>query len=228
MSQIFEWDINMPAAPPVSNERPRKRARTTSSDTSTKRQKMPSNIQRLEDELAFTQDALATVIVMFDSLNHAYNHSKETMDRLSTPTRLCEMEKELLAAYDDLGLQVVHLEKDMNKLEKRLTQLREKQSKQQQQQEQQQQQPLQPAPVFSPTVSTVASSASPENSPIVPFPQTPDMQQQQQQFVKLENAFPVIDYYATTSNLCSCPGCLAPVSAAAPAYGYYYYPTMWF
>ncbi|KAI9268850.1 hypothetical protein BDA99DRAFT_502802 [Phascolomyces articulosus] len=81
-------------------------------------------ISRLESEITFTFDTFATVTVMYDSLQHAYASSKEEMEKTRNATRLSEKEKELLAAYDDLGLQVVHLERQVVKLEKRLAELR--------------------------------------------------------------------------------------------------------
>ncbi|CDH56892.1 predicted protein [Lichtheimia corymbifera JMRC:FSU:9682] len=81
-------------------------------------------IVKLESELTFTYDTLATINVMFDSLQHAYASSESEMERLRNPLRLSEKEKELLGAYDDLGLQVVHLERQIVKLEKKLKELK--------------------------------------------------------------------------------------------------------
>lgn len=81
-------------------------------------------IAKLESELTFTYDTLATINVMFDSLQHAYASSESEMERLRNPLRLSEKEKELLGAYDDLGLQVVHLERQIVKLEKKLKNLK--------------------------------------------------------------------------------------------------------
>jgi hypothetical protein len=85
-------------------------------------------IERLQSELEFTYDTVATITVHFESLHHAYTCSKPELDKSKSATRLGEMEKELLTAYDDLGLQVTHLERKISKLEKRLTQLRELES----------------------------------------------------------------------------------------------------
>lgn len=82
------------------------------------------DIAKLESELTFTYDTLATINVMFDSLQHAYASSESEMERLRNPLRLSEKEKELLGAYDDLGLQVVHLERQIVKLEKKLKDLK--------------------------------------------------------------------------------------------------------
>ncbi|KAI8068807.1 hypothetical protein BDF21DRAFT_425556 [Thamnidium elegans] len=85
-------------------------------------------IERLQNELEFTYDTVATITVHFESLHHAYTCSKPELDKSKNSTRLGEMEKELLTAYDDLGLQVTHLERKIAKLEKRLVQLRELES----------------------------------------------------------------------------------------------------
>lgn len=85
-------------------------------------------IERLSSELEFTYDTVATITVHFESLHHAYTCSKPELDKSKSATRLGEMEKELLTAYDDLGLQVTHLERKISKLEKRLAQLRELES----------------------------------------------------------------------------------------------------
>ncbi|KAI8138233.1 hypothetical protein BJV82DRAFT_583108 [Fennellomyces sp. T-0311] len=87
------------------------------------KRKEDMSLPELENELAYSVDSLATISVMFDSLRHAYATSKPQMDRSSTATRLGDMEKELLTAYDDLGLQVVHLERHINKLERQIKQL---------------------------------------------------------------------------------------------------------
>lgn len=84
-----------------------------------------AEIERLQKELAFTYDTVATITVHFESLHHAYTSSKPELDKTKTATRLGEMEKELLTAYDDLGLQVTHLERKIAKLEKRIAQLKE-------------------------------------------------------------------------------------------------------
>lgn len=82
-------------------------------------------IKKLEKELAFTFDSIATLTVHFDSLHHAYTSSKAELDMTKNATRLCDKEKELLTAYDDLGLQVNHLERKIKKLEKRISDLHE-------------------------------------------------------------------------------------------------------
>lgn len=86
-------------------------------------------IERLQKELAFTYDTVATITVHFESLHHAYTCSKPELDKTKSATRLGEMEKELLTAYDDLGLQVTHLERKIAKLEKRIAQLKEIEAK---------------------------------------------------------------------------------------------------
>ncbi|KAI8968462.1 hypothetical protein BDF20DRAFT_183242 [Mycotypha africana] len=84
-----------------------------------------TEIEQLQKDLSFTYDTIATITVHFDSLHHAYISSKSELDKNKNATRLCEMEKELLTAYDDLGLQVTHLERKIVKYEKRLAQLRD-------------------------------------------------------------------------------------------------------
>ncbi|KAI7880155.1 hypothetical protein K492DRAFT_178071 [Lichtheimia hyalospora FSU 10163] len=81
-------------------------------------------IRQLESELNYTYDTLATIYVMFESLEHAYTSSKPEMDQSQNATRLSDKEKELLTQFDDLGLQVTHLERQIVKLEKRLVELR--------------------------------------------------------------------------------------------------------
>ncbi|KAI9022828.1 hypothetical protein CLU79DRAFT_750963 [Phycomyces nitens] len=97
-------------------------------DHTPKDTKPVSEIDRLVTELAYAYDSVATITVHFDSLRHAYACSKSEIDRSTKATRLCDMEKELLTAYDDLGLQVIHLERKIVKLETRLTTLRLKES----------------------------------------------------------------------------------------------------
>ncbi|CAO3589667.1 unnamed protein product [Absidia cylindrospora] len=72
-------------------------------------------LMTLEDELDYTQDSLATLNVMFGSLRQAYVTGEPQLTH--HPTRLGAMEKELLSAYDDLELQVIHLDRHIQKLE---------------------------------------------------------------------------------------------------------------
>ncbi|KAI9312498.1 hypothetical protein BX666DRAFT_2067184 [Dichotomocladium elegans] len=81
-------------------------------------------ISKLESEIASANETLSTIIVMFDSLRHAYASSKYEMDMCRCETRLSEKEKELLSAYDDLGHQVIHLERQVRKLESKLADLK--------------------------------------------------------------------------------------------------------
>ncbi|KAI7871569.1 hypothetical protein BDF14DRAFT_1693423, partial [Spinellus fusiger] len=76
-------------------------------------------IDQLVSELSFSYDALANINVMFDSLHNAYTTCRPEIEKNMTATRLGDMEKELLAAYDDVGLQVIHLERQIAKLESR-------------------------------------------------------------------------------------------------------------
>ncbi|ORZ10203.1 hypothetical protein BCR42DRAFT_422963 [Absidia repens] len=69
----------------------------------------------LENEMDFTQDAWATLNVMFESVRLAYLNCAPQLS--PHPTRLDAMEKELLSAYDDLELQVIHLDRHIQKLE---------------------------------------------------------------------------------------------------------------
>ncbi|KAG0172009.1 hypothetical protein DFQ28_003015 [Apophysomyces sp. BC1034] len=100
-----------------------------SSITKVKAKKPPTELERIETELAFTYDVLATINVHYDSLKHAYTDFKPSMEESANPLQLCDMEKELLTAYDDLGLQVTHLERKLIKLEKSLLQLRSEKQK---------------------------------------------------------------------------------------------------
>lgn len=81
-----------------------------------------TEMERLASELAFTYDHLATISVHFESLQLAYTQAD--LNEHYSATRLGPKEKELLAAYDDLGLQVVHLERKIQTLETRLHELR--------------------------------------------------------------------------------------------------------
>ncbi|KAI7855730.1 hypothetical protein BDC45DRAFT_505746 [Circinella umbellata] len=164
-SKTFKW-----ASPQrVKSGRVHKRTGSTGSSSSRSSQsslgslskKQPSSsseISRLESEITFTYDAFATVTVMFDSLQHAYASSKAEMDKSRNATRLSEKEKELLAAYDDLGLQVVHLERQVVKLEKRLMELRS----------------------AAPSAPTVTPQPQVQQTPIVPTQQQESLEKQQQ------------------------------------------------
>jgi hypothetical protein len=82
--------------------------------------------ESLLSELAFSYDSLATINVMFNSLRHAYTSCdsiKKDKEEYGI-IRLGDRERELLTAYDDLGLQVSHLEKKIALLENRLIQLK--------------------------------------------------------------------------------------------------------
>jgi cell division protein FtsB len=83
-----------------------------------------TEMDRLASELAFTYDTLATISVHLESLQLAYTSCKADLKKNFCATRLGPKEKELLAAYDDLGLQVVHLERKIKKLETRLQEVR--------------------------------------------------------------------------------------------------------
>ncbi|KAI9268853.1 hypothetical protein BDA99DRAFT_502820 [Phascolomyces articulosus] len=105
--------------------RVQKRSRTTTSSSTTKKyhRKIPKNntsLHDLENELEHSLDSLASVTVMLESLRHAYTTCKSDIDQSSTATRLGAMEKELLTAYDDLGIQVRQLGRHITKLEKQI------------------------------------------------------------------------------------------------------------
>ncbi|KAG2206688.1 hypothetical protein INT47_003630 [Mucor saturninus] len=76
-------------------------------------------------ELDYSYDTLATINVIFDSLRFTYATSKNDIDRLKNNTILGDMEKELLIAYDDLTLQINHLEKNICKIEKKMLKLKD-------------------------------------------------------------------------------------------------------
>ncbi|CAO3592182.1 unnamed protein product [Absidia cylindrospora] len=108
----------------ISSTRASCRSNPATPSSSIKRQKPKSEMDRLASELAFTYDTLATIVVHFESLHLAYTSSQAELKETFCPTRLGPKEKELLAAYDDLGLQVTHLERKIKTLESRLQELR--------------------------------------------------------------------------------------------------------
>lgn len=75
-------------------------------------------------ELDYSYDTLATINVIFDSLRFTYVTSKNDIDQYKNNTMLGDMEKELLIAYDDLTLQINHLEKNICKIEKKMIKLK--------------------------------------------------------------------------------------------------------
>ncbi|KAL0140081.1 hypothetical protein V8B55DRAFT_1447366 [Mucor lusitanicus] len=75
-------------------------------------------------ELEFSYDCLATINVVYTSLRHTYTESKWSIEQQGHVTRLCDMEKELLIAYDDLNLQINQLEKSIIKMELKLIRLK--------------------------------------------------------------------------------------------------------
>lgn len=81
-----------------------------------------TEIKRLEKELAFSCDTLATIVVMIESLQRAYDTCRP--DQSQGRTRLNPAERELLAEYDDLELQMSHLEKKIAQMEAQLTELK--------------------------------------------------------------------------------------------------------
>lgn len=91
-------------------------SKDTTADTNT------IEIKRLEKELAFSCDTLATIVVMIESLQRAYDTCRP--DQSQGRTRLNAAERELLAEYDDLELQMSHLEKKIAQMEAQLTELK--------------------------------------------------------------------------------------------------------
>lgn len=81
--------------------------------------------QELVCELDYSYDSLATISVIFDSLRLTYTSNQENIERLRNNTRLNDMEKELLTAYDDLSLQINHLKKDITKIEQKIWKLKD-------------------------------------------------------------------------------------------------------
>lgn len=141
------------------NNQTRNNTMTTAIMTAEIKSNPREEIERLQNELEFTYDTVATITVHFESLHHAYTCSKPELDKSKNATRLGEMEKELLTAYDDLGLQVTHLERKIAKLEKRLDQLRQLELVYVQPQES----PLNYGLISSPCSSTDSSIADTDN-----------------------------------------------------------------
>jgi hypothetical protein len=84
----------------------------------------PNEFEDLMSQLDYSYDALATINVIFDSLRHTYTNCKSKIEQQMTDARLCDMEKELLIAYDDLNLQIMNLEKDISLMEEKMIQLK--------------------------------------------------------------------------------------------------------
>jgi hypothetical protein len=82
-----------------------------------------TDIKRLEKELAFSCDTLSTIVVMIESLQRAYDSCRPDQP-MEGRTRLNAAERELLAEYDDLDLQMSHLEKKIAQMERALAQLK--------------------------------------------------------------------------------------------------------
>ncbi|CAM0142073.1 hypothetical protein VKS41_004223 [Umbelopsis sp. WA50703] len=94
-----------------------------SRESSTEIDHNTSDIKRMEKELAFSNDTLATIVVMIESLQRAYD-SRLPDQPMEGRTRLNAAERELLAEYDDLDLQMSHLEKKISAMETALAQLK--------------------------------------------------------------------------------------------------------
>ncbi|KAG1047486.1 hypothetical protein G6F43_010068 [Rhizopus delemar] len=103
----------------------RKAIRELSSNHSKPAQCSQKEINKLEGELEFAHDALATVIVNLQSIHHAYKTSESELEETKSATRLCEKEKELLTAYGEVKLQASHLERKIARLETKIASLKE-------------------------------------------------------------------------------------------------------
>ncbi|KAI8368598.1 hypothetical protein EDC96DRAFT_504907 [Choanephora cucurbitarum] len=74
----------------------------------------------IQSDLDYACDSLASIQVVYDSLKHTYLGCQNKIEQHKANTRLCDMEKELLIAYDDISLQVAHLKKDIARIEKEM------------------------------------------------------------------------------------------------------------
>lgn len=106
--------------PPVNHRCKSPQKKHTSANDNT----AESQFTGLITELEFSYDCLATINVVYTSLRHAYSDSKWSIEQQGNVTRLCDMEKELLIAYDDLSLQISQLEKNIIKMEQKLIRLK--------------------------------------------------------------------------------------------------------
>lgn len=103
----------------------KKRRRVSMVSQSSRRIKIkPNDFEDLMSQLDYSYDALATINVIFDSLRHTYTNCKSKIEQQMTNVRLCDMEKELLIAYDDLNLQIINLEKNILLMEEKMIQLK--------------------------------------------------------------------------------------------------------
>ncbi|ORY92206.1 hypothetical protein BCR43DRAFT_497962 [Syncephalastrum racemosum] len=136
-NRVVKWTAQYTTFAPPSGMQKRKtlsgRVQKKSNPRKANGSPQPSPMRRLESELGSSNDSLATITIMFDSLRHAFNAGRPAMERSSTATRLGDMEKELLTAYDDLGLQVRHLDRRMQKLQKEIQRVKEEHQPQRQQ-----------------------------------------------------------------------------------------------
>lgn len=97
---------------------------TTTTTKKTKRVDI-SPYDDLVSELDYSYDSLATITVIYNSLKLTYTTNKDNIEQFRNNTRLNDMEKELLAAYDDLSLQINHLKKDITKIEEKILKLKD-------------------------------------------------------------------------------------------------------
>ncbi|KAF7723457.1 hypothetical protein EC973_002010 [Apophysomyces ossiformis] len=198
----FKWTAQRITSPKSGRVHKRTPSNASSKISSPKvnkvKQMQGSEIERLESELAFTYDSLATITVMFDSLRLAYANCKNEIEKSKSETRLGEMEKELLTAYDDLGLQVTHLEREIIKLEKRLMEIR-------------------------PTTTSTTETGNHSDYP--PSPPQPPREEQQQQLSQqpASPASTISDQYPLSYSVLQTPPSYA-MSPPMPATSYYSMP----
>ncbi|KAI8342226.1 hypothetical protein BD560DRAFT_412030 [Blakeslea trispora] len=82
------------------------------------------DVEDIQSDLDYACDSLASIKVVYDSLKHTYLGCQPQIEQHKANTRLCDMEKELLIAYDDISLQIAHLKKDVARLEKEMDQIK--------------------------------------------------------------------------------------------------------
>ncbi|KAI8092171.1 uncharacterized protein B0P05DRAFT_525094 [Gilbertella persicaria] len=100
------------------------RKKSISKRKPTKKPKKPINYHDLQSDLDYAYDSLASIQVIYHSLKHTYLGCQTKIEQHRNMTRLCDMEKELLIAYDDISLQVTHLKKDLTRIEREMNQLK--------------------------------------------------------------------------------------------------------
>ncbi|CAO3675067.1 unnamed protein product [Rhizopus stolonifer] len=116
-------------------------------------------IRKLQDELGFTYDSLTTIRVIYEGLYHAYQSSASELEKDKATTHLSDKEKELLTGYVELNLKASHLQRQLAKMESRMTILKEEMSF--------------PSPVASPCSSVETTLFEPIQSDIYNIPYSP-------------------------------------------------------